>query len=103
MEVALDGELPRGARPDLSVDGTIEVDRLADVLHVGRPAYAQPEGAATLWKVVEGGTAAVRVPVRLGRASVSSVEVADGLQPGDEVILSDLSRWDGVDRLRIRD
>lgn len=103
VDVALEGALPRGARPDLSVDGTIEVDRLADVVHVGRPAYAQPEGAATLWKVVEGGAAAVRVPVRLGRASVGSVEVPEGLQPGDEVILSDLSRWDGVDRLRIRD
>lgn len=102
VDVALEGELPRGARPDLSVDGTIEVDRLAEAVHVGRPAYAQPEGAATLWKVVEDGAAAVRVRVRLGRASVNAVEVTDGLRPGDEVILSDLSRWDGVDRLRIR-
>jgi HlyD family secretion protein len=102
VDVALEGDLPRGARPDLSVDGTIEVDRLAGAVHVGRPAYAQPEGPATLWKVVEDGAAAVRVPVRLGRASVNAVEVTDGLRPGDEVILSDLSRWDGVDRLRIR-
>jgi HlyD family secretion protein len=102
VEVALDGELPRGARPDLSVDGTIEVDRLADVLHTGRPAYAQAESASTLWKLVEDGTAAVRIPVRLGRSSVSSVEVVEGLAAGDQVILSDLSRWDGVQRLRIR-
>ncbi|HEX8321113.1 efflux RND transporter periplasmic adaptor subunit [Longimicrobium sp.] len=102
VDIALEGELPRGARPDLSVDGTVEIDRLPSVLHMGRPAYAQPEGGASLWKLVDGGASAVRVPVRLGRASVNSVEVVSGLQPGDEVILSDLSRWDGVERLRIR-
>jgi HlyD family secretion protein len=103
VDVALEGPLPRGARPDLSVDGTIEVDRLPGVLHLGRPAYAQPEGGASLWKVVDGGTAAVRVPVRLGRASVNTVEVVSGLSAGDRVIISDLSRWDEVERLRIRD
>lgn len=102
VDVALEGELPRGARPDLSVDGTIEVDRLVDVLYVGRPAYAQPEGQASIWKLVDDGTAAVRVPVRLGRASVNTIEVVDGLAPGDEIILSDLSRWDGAERLRLR-
>jgi HlyD family secretion protein len=102
VDVALEGELPRGARPDLSVDGTIEVDRLVDVLYVGRPAYAQPEGQASIWKLVDDGTSAVRVPVRLGRASVNTIEVVDGLAPGDEIILSDLSRWDGAERLRLR-
>lgn len=103
VDVALQGELPRGARPDLTVDGTIELDRLASVLHVGRPAYAQSEGTASLWKVVEGGRAAVRVPVRLGRASVNTVEVVSGLAAGDQVILSDLARWENVDRLLIKD
>ncbi|HEX6040340.1 efflux RND transporter periplasmic adaptor subunit [Longimicrobium sp.] len=103
VDVALDGTLPRGARPDLTVDGTIELDRLPSVLHMGRPAYAQSEGNASLWKVVEGGAAAVRVPVRLGRASVNTVEVVSGLAAGDQVILTDLSRWENVDRLRIKD
>jgi multidrug resistance efflux pump len=103
VDVALDGDLPRGARPDLSVDGTIELDRLPSVLHMGRPAYAQSEGNASLWKLVEGGTAAVRVPVRLGRASVNTVEVVSGLAAGDQVILSDLARWENVDRLLIKD
>ncbi|HEY0020195.1 MAG TPA: HlyD family efflux transporter periplasmic adaptor subunit [Longimicrobium sp.] len=103
VDVALQGELPRGARPDLSVDGTIELERLPSVLHTGRPAYAQSEGSASLWKLVEGGTAAVRVPVRLGRASVNTVEVVSGLAQGDQVILSDLARWENVDRLKIRD
>lgn len=103
VDVALEGELPRGARPDLSVDGTIELERLPTVLHIGRPAYAQSEGSASLWKLVDGGAAAVRVPVRLGRASVNTVEVVSGLAQGDQVILSDLSRWDDVDRLNIRD
>ena len=103
VDVALEGALPRGARPDLSVDGSIELDRLPSVIHTGRPVYAQSEGTATLWKLVDGGSAAVRVPVRLGRASVNTVEVVSGLAPGDQVILSDLSRWDGVDRLNIRD
>ncbi len=103
VDVALEGALPRGARPDLSVDGTVELDRLPSVLHMGRPAYAQSEGNASLWKLVEGGTAAVRVPVRLGRASVNTVEVVSGLAAGDQVILSDLSRWDNVDRLNIKD
>ncbi|HLM67141.1 MAG TPA: hypothetical protein VK358_06425, partial [Longimicrobium sp.] len=103
VDVALDGDLPRGARPDLSVDGTIELERLPSVLYVGRPAYAQSERTASLWKVVEGGAAAVRVPVRLGRASVNTVEVVSGLAAGDQVILSDLARWENVDRLLIKD
>lgn len=103
VDVALEGALPRGARPDLSVDGTIELDRLSAVLHVGRPAYAQSEGHASLWKLVDGGRAAVRVPVRLGRASVNTVEVVSGLAVGDQVILTDMSKWENVDRLNIRD
>ena len=103
VDVALEGELPRGARPDLTVDGSIELDRLPSVLHMGRPVYAQSEGNASLWKLVDGGTAAVRVPVRLGRASVNTVEVVSGLAAGDRVILSDLSKWENVDRLNIKD
>lgn len=102
VEVALEGELPRGARPDLSVDGTIEVERLDDVLYVGRPAYGQSESTVGLFRLTENGTHAVRVPVRLGRASVNTIEVVDGLQEGDVVILSDMSSWDQHDRVRIK-
>lgn len=102
VEVALEGELPRGARPDLSVDGTIEVERLEDVLYVGRPTYGQAESTVGLFKLVDGGSHAVRVPVRLGRASVNTIEIVDGLQVGDVVILSDMSAWDQYDRVRIK-
>ncbi len=102
VDVALEGELPRGARPDLSVDGTIELEHLRDVLHVGRPAYGQSHSVVTLWKLVDGGRAAVRVPVRIGRASVNVVVVEDGLESGDVVILSDMSRYDRDDRIRIQ-
>ena len=97
-----DLELPRGARPDRSVDGTIEVERLDDVLYVGRPAYGQSESTVGLFRLTENGTHAVRVPVRLGRASVNTIEVVDGLQEGDVVILSDMSSWDQHDRVRIK-
>jgi HlyD family secretion protein len=102
VDVSLDGEPPRGARPDLSVDGTILVDRLEDAVFVGRPAYAQPESRAGIWKVVEDGRAAVRVPVQLGLASVNTIEIVDGLAPGEEIILSDMSRWDDAERVRLR-
>jgi HlyD family secretion protein len=102
VDVGLEGELPRGARPDLSVDGTIEIERLPDVLYVGRPAYGQPDSTIQLFKLVDDGTAAVRVPVQLGRSSVNTIEIVSGLEEGDEVILSDISRWDGRDRLRIQ-
>jgi HlyD family secretion protein len=102
VDVALDGELPRGARADLSVDGTVEVERLSDVLFVGRPAYAQPDGSAGLWKVSADGTMASRVLVRLGRASVNTIEVLDGLVRGEEIILSDMSRWEQAERVRLR-
>jgi HlyD family secretion protein len=101
VDVSLDGEMPRGARPDLSVDGTIQVERLENVLHVGRPAYGQAGSTVGLFKLVEGGTAAVRASVRLGRTSVNSVEILGGLQSGDKVIISDMSRWDGFDRVKV--
>jgi multidrug resistance efflux pump len=102
VDVALDGELPAGARPDLSVDGTIEVDRLKNVLYTGRPAYGQPNSTIGMFKVVEGGHFAVRVQVRVGRASVNSIEVIQGLEVGDRVILSDMSQYDNVDRVKIK-
>jgi HlyD family secretion protein len=101
VDVSLQGELPRGARPDLSVDGTIEVERLKDVLHVGRPAYGQGNSSVRLFRLVEGGHSAVRVNVELGRASVNTVEIRGGVQPGDKIIISDMSRWDGYDRVKV--
>lgn len=102
VDVALEGELPRGARPDLSVDGTIEVERLEDVLYVGRPAYGQAESTVGLFRILPRGDEAVRVPVRLGRSSVNTIEIHEGLEEGDVVILSDLSAYDENDRIRIR-
>jgi HlyD family secretion protein len=101
VDVALEGELPRGARPDLSVDGLIEIERLVDVLYVGRPAYGQAESSVGLFRLEEGGKSAERVTVRLGRNSVSTIEVVDGLREGDVVILSDMSTWDSADRIRL--
>jgi HlyD family secretion protein len=101
VDVSLQGELPRGARPDLSVDGTIEVERLKDVLHVGRPAYGQGNSSVGLFKLIEDGHSAVRVNAELGRTSVNTVEIRGGLQSGDKVIISDMSRWDGYDRVRV--
>lgn len=102
VDVRLEGEMPKEARPDLSVDGTIEIERLNDVLYVGRPAYGQANSLVGLFKVVDGGDAAVRVTVRLGRSSVNTIEVVEGLQEGDEVILSDMSAWDNHDRVRLK-
>ena len=101
VDVQLEGELPRGARPDLSVDGTIELERLEQVLYVGRPAFGQERSTVTLFKLVEGGSGAVRVQVKLGRSSVNTIEVLEGLQVGEQVILSDMSAWDGYDRVRL--
>ena len=100
VDVELVGKLPRGARPDLSVDGTIEIERLPQVVYTGRPAYGQPNTTIGLFKLVEDGYA-VRVPVELGRTSVSAVEIVQGLTPGDQVILSDTSAWDDHDRIRL--
>ncbi len=102
VDVALEGALPRGARPDLSVDGTIETERLPNVLYVGRPANGQPESPVELFRVSKDGSSATRVRVRLGRASVNQAEVLGGLRKGDVVILSDMSQWDAADRVRIR-
>src|SRR5437773_4620900 len=102
VDIALDGPLPKGAVPDLSVDGTIELERLDDVMYVGRPVQAQSESAIGLFKIVDGGKEAVRVPVKLGRSSVSFVEVIEGLQTGDQVILSDMSAYDAYPRVRLK-
>ena len=102
VDVALEGDLPAGARPELSVDGTIELDRLPDVLFVGRPAFGQANSTIQLFKLVDGGGAAVRVPVRVGKTSVSTIEIIEGLVVGDRVILSDMSRSDDVDRVKLR-
>ena len=101
VDVALDGELPRGARPDLTVDGTIELERMDDILFVGRPVFGQEESVVSLFKVEADGTHASRMRVSLGRASVNTIEVLEGLQPGDQVVLSDMSSWDQFDRVRI--
>jgi HlyD family secretion protein len=101
VDIALDGALPPGARPDLSIEGTITIERLPNVLHVGRPAYGQSNSTVGLFKLLEGGRYAVRANVRLGRSSVNSVEVLAGLKEGDQVILSDMSRFDAVDRVKL--
>lgn len=100
VEVQLNGEYPKGARPELSVDGTIEVERLADVMYVGRPAYGQAESTVGIFKLMANGEAH-RVQVKLGRSSVNQIEVREGLQVGDRVILSDMSAWDAVERVRL--
>jgi multidrug resistance efflux pump len=101
VDVALDDSLPRGARPDLSVDGTIEVERIPNTLAVGRPAYGQSDATVGLFRLVEGGQYAERVSVRLGRSSVNTVQVVNGLREGDRVIISDMSRYDAVDRVKL--
>jgi multidrug efflux pump subunit AcrA (membrane-fusion protein) len=101
VDVELAGTLPLGARPDLSVDGTIDLDRMSDVLYVGRPAFGNENSTISLFKLGEDGKTAVRVPVKVGRASVNSIQVLEGLKEGDTVILSDMSRWDNTDRIRL--
>lgn len=102
VEIAIEGELPRGARADMSVDGTIELERLPNVLYVGRPAYGSPESTVGIFKVSADGSEAERVNVRFGRASVNTVEVLQGLSPGDSIIISDMSQWDAVSRVRLK-
>lgn len=102
IDVKLDGPLPKGARPDLSVEGTIEIENIPDVIYVGRPAFGQPNSRVGIFKLVDGDKEAVRTPVSLGCASVNSVEILGGLAPGDKVILSDMSQWDGFDRIRLQ-
>ncbi len=102
VDVALDGELPPGARPDLSVDGTIEIERLENVLHMGRPVFGQSGSTVGLFRLTGDGNYAERVRVRLGRGSVNAIEILEGLAEGDQVILSDMSQWDDEDRIRLR-
>jgi HlyD family secretion protein len=101
VDIVLDGALPKGARPDLSIDGTIELERLADVVFVGRPAVGEDGATIQLFRLDATGHAH-RVAVTLGRMSASAVEIRAGLQPGDQVVLSDMSQWDGADRVRIK-
>ena len=101
VDIALTGALPKGARPDLTVDGTIELERLADVLYVGRPAQGQAESLISLFRLQEGTGEALRVKVKLGRSSVNTVEITEGLKLGDQVVLSDTSAWDAFDRIRL--
>ena len=102
VDVALEGPLPQGARPDLSIEGTVEIERLSNILYVGRPAYGQQGSTVGLFKLVENGRYAIRVNVGLGRSSVNTIELLSGLAVGDSVILSDMSRWDDVERVRLR-
>jgi HlyD family secretion protein len=101
VDVAFDEPLPKGARPDLSVDGTIELERLENVVYVGRPAFGQENNTVSMFKLVPGSNAALRTPVKLGKSSVNTIEIVSGLNPGDQVILSDTSAWDSHDRIRL--
>ena len=102
VDVALTGELPRGAVPDLSVDGTIELERLENVLYVGRPAFGQEQSTVGLFKITDASGEAERVQVKLGKSSVNTIEIASGLNVGEQVVLSDMSAWDAFDRVRLR-
>jgi RND family efflux transporter MFP subunit len=101
VDLKLTGELPKGARPDLSVDGTIDLERLDNILYVGRPAVGQENSTISLFKLAPDGKEASRVTVKVGRASVNSIQVLEGLKQGDTVILSDMSRWDSNERIRL--
>ena len=101
VDVDLDGPLPAGAVPQLSVDGTIDLERMTDVLFVGRPALGNENSTLSLFKIDSENKGATRVPVKVGRASVNDIQVLEGLREGDTVILSDMSRWDSVDRIRL--
>jgi HlyD family secretion protein len=101
VDVKLDQALPRGARPDLTVEGTIELERLVQVLYVGRPVLTEGDAVVTLFKLGASGKDAVRTKVKLGRSSVTTIEVLEGLRPGDQVILSDMSQWQNYDRIRL--
>jgi len=101
VDVALDSALPQGARPDLSVDGTIDLEKMENVLYVGRPAFGQEQSTVGMFRLEPDGTTAVRTQVKLGRSSVNTVEILQGLKVGDQVVLSDMSRWDNFDRIRL--
>jgi len=102
VDVTITDPLPHGARPDLSVDGTVELENLKDVLFVGRPVNGQSDSTIGIFKLVDDGAEAVRVSVKLGRSSVNTIEIRDGLKVGDKVILSDMSQWDNFDRIRLK-
>jgi HlyD family secretion protein len=102
VDVALDGSLPAGAVPDLSVDGTVVIEKLTNVLYSGRPAFSAGSGSASLFKVVDDGKAAVRVPVVLGRSSVNVIEIVQGLESGDKIIVSDMSQYANATKVRIK-
>jgi HlyD family secretion protein len=101
VDVTLDAKLPQGARPDLSVDGTIDLEKMDNVLYVGRPAFGQEQSTVGMFKLEPDANNAVRAQVKLGRSSVNTVEILQGLKEGDQVILSDMSRWDSYDRVRL--
>ena len=101
IDIEFSGELPDGARPDLSIIGTVEIRRLEDVVHSGRPVLAASDSTASIFKIDATGEFAIRVPVKYGVASVSKVEIIDGVKPGDQIILTDMSPWDGVDKIRL--
>jgi len=102
IDVRLPDDLPRSARPDLTIDGTVEIERLEDVIYVGRPAYGNPNSRVGIFKLVEDGNYAERISVQLGASSVNEIEILEGLEPGDVVILSPMDQWDGYDRVRLR-
>jgi HlyD family secretion protein len=102
VDVAITDPLPNGARPDLSVDGTVELENLKDVLYVGRPVHGQSDSTIGIFKIIDDGSEAVRVNVKLGRSSVNTIEIVQGLKVGDKVILSDMSAWDNFDRVRLK-
>ena len=102
VDVTITDPLPNGARPDLSVDGTVEISNIKDVLYVGRPVHGQENSTIGIFKVTEDGSEATRVNVKLGRSSVNTVEILEGLKVGDKVILSDMSAWDNFDRVRLK-
>jgi HlyD family secretion protein len=102
VDVKLDGALPAGAVPDLSVEGTVEIERLADVLYVGRPVHGDANSTVGLFKLIDGGSEAVRIPVEIGSESVNTIEIRKGLSVGDSVILSDMSAWDNYDRVELK-
>jgi multidrug efflux pump subunit AcrA (membrane-fusion protein) len=101
VDVRLEGELPSGAVPDLSVDGTVELERLDNVLFVGRPVFGQPNSKIALFKLEPDGKEASKVPVSLGKSSVNTIEITEGLKVGDQVVLSDMSNWDNQTRIRL--
>ena len=102
IDVKLEGALPQGARPDLSVDGTIDIERITDTLFMGRPVFGQPNTTVKMFRFDPATMEAIRVPVKLGRSSVTAIEILEGLKVGDNVILSDMSQYENQDRLKLK-